>query len=102
MQNESFQTLILLIIIIQVYNTFQVVLATDASQTVAIFIYDDIQWERRTQIGFNFGDGENSLTISQTVLDQILNISELSNIGKRGVFVFRLDSMLKTCNSMSM
>ena len=69
------------------------VLATDAIHTVAMFIYDDIQWEDDTQIGFNFGDGENSLTIPQTFLDRILNISELSNTGERGVFIFRLDSM---------
>ena len=84
------------------YNTFQVVLATDAIQTVAVFSYADIQWERRTQIGFNFGDGENSLTIPQTILDQILNISELTNIGVPGVFVFRLDSTFNTCSSMCM
>ena len=67
-------------------------LATNAIKTVAVFIYDDIQWEYETQIGFNFGDGENFLTISQTFLDQVLNISELTNIGNPGVFIYRLDS----------
>ena len=68
-------------------------LATDATLTVAVFIYEDIQWERSTQIGFNFGDEEHSLTIPETYSDQILNISQLTNVGEPGVFIFRLDSM---------
>ena len=40
-------------------NTFQVVLATNGVRNTSYvaFIYEDIQWGQRAQVGFNAGDG---------------------------------------------
>ena len=73
-------------------NTLQVVLATDEVQTLAVFIYKDINWGQRAQIGFNFGDGYTSFVFPEALSSQTLNMDENSNVGKQGVYIHRIDS----------
>ena len=68
------------------------VLATDCNQTIAVFIYDDIQWGDGAQIGFYAGDGHTNYTLQEALTNQTLTMHERSNIGQQGVFVFRTDS----------
>lgn len=69
-------------------------LATDGVQTLAVFIYKDINWGERAQIGFNVGDGYTSFIFPEALSDQTRNIliNEYSNVGEPGVFVYRIDS----------
>ena len=78
----------------QTNNTFQVVLATDTSITIAIFIYDAIRSGSGAQVGFNAGDGRNFFTLPGALTSQTLAMEELSNIGQPGVFIYRIDSKL--------
>ena len=75
-------------------STFQVVLGTDTSRTVSLFIYDDIQSGSGAQIGFNAGDGINSFSLPGVLTSQTLDMEQHSNIGVPGVFVYCLDSTL--------
>ena len=68
------------------------VLATNGTITLAAFLYNDIQWGRRAQIGFNAGDGYSSFMLDEALTDQTADIDKLSNVEKPGVFIFRLDS----------
>ena len=67
-------------------------LATDNVQTLAVFIYKDINWGERAQIGFNVGDGYTSFVFPEALSDQTQNIDEYSNVGEPGVFIYRIDS----------
>lgn len=73
------------------------VLAIDNSRTVVIFVYNDIQWGELVQIGFNAGDSGLFLMLPQALTVQTLNMANLSNIGKPGIFVFRVDGKLHVC-----
>jgi hypothetical protein len=75
------------------FNTFQVVLATNGTVTLAAFLYKDIEWGR-AQIGFNAGDGYSSFMLNEALTDETINVGELSNVEKPGVFMFRIDSKL--------
>ena len=66
-------------------------LATDHIQTVAAFIYDNIQRGDGAQIGFNAGDGLTSFTLPIALSSLTLTIDDCSNVGQPGVFVFRID-----------
>ena len=68
-------------------------LATDRIQTVAVFIYDDIQWGEQSQIGFNAGDGHAFFKLPGALSDQTLNVDENSNVGDPGIFVYRIDGI---------
>ena len=81
----------------QVNNTMQVILATDSTRTVAVFIYRDIQWSGvavGAEIGFNVGDGYTSFRSPLSLSDETINVDRLSNVGVPGVFVYRIDSEL--------
>ncbi|XP_061173563.1 fibropellin-1-like [Saccostrea echinata] len=43
------------------------------------------------QVGFNAGDGENYYSVPGSMTDAVLNLSQMSNIGIPGQFVFRVD-----------
>lgn len=64
-------------------------LATDGAQTIAAFIYDDVQLGSGAQTGFNAGDG---FTFLMLPASQTLNLNQHTNAGEPGVFVFRIDS----------
>ena len=72
-------------------------LATDGIQTVALFIYRDIQWSGErfavgAEIGFNIGDGYTSFRLPISLTDRTMDVDELSNVGVPGVFAYRIDS----------
>ena len=66
-------------------------LATNGTITLAAFLYADIQWGNRAQIGFSAGDGNSFFMLNEALTDETLNIDARSNVGKPGVFVFRID-----------
>ena len=72
-------------------------LATNATQTIAVFIYKDINWGERAQIGFNVGDGFTSFIFTEALSNLTRSIDERSNVGGQGVFVYRIDSELTAC-----
>ena len=74
-------------------NTFQAVIATDGRRTYIGFIYGDIQWgSSDVTIGFNSGDQSHSYTLPESFSDQaILNLENTSNVGKPGIYIFRVD-----------
>ena len=74
-------------------NTFQVVLATNGTITLTAFLYSDIQWERRAQIGFNAGDGYSFFMLNEALTDETVTIDERSNVERPGIFVFRIDGI---------
>ena len=74
-------------------------LATDEVQTVAVFIYKDINWGQGAQIGFNVGDGYTAFVFPEALSDQTLNMDESSNVGKLGVYIHRINS--KSLSSLS-
>jgi hypothetical protein len=68
------------------------VLGTNGTTTVAAFLYHDIQWGVRAQIGVNAGDGYSSFTLSEALADPVESVDNRTNVGLPGVFVFRIDS----------
>ena len=72
-------------------NTFQTVIAADQQMTFVFFIYGDIQWGRGANIGFNAGDGIRFFMVPAALTGQVLNIDEGSNVGVRGVYIYRVD-----------
>uniref|UniRef100_A0A914Z2C5 Uncharacterized protein n=1 Tax=Panagrolaimus superbus TaxID=310955 RepID=A0A914Z2C5_9BILA len=88
-------------------NTFQATITTDGRHSFAIFYYNKIQWTTGrasnghhekgiggtpAQIGFDAGDYHNRTMLDVSCKDSVINVSSLSNVGKPGVFVFRIDS----------
>ena len=71
-------------------NTFQVVIATDGQRTFVFFFYDVIEWGF-ANIGFNAGDGARSFMLPGALTPQSRNIQERSNVGRTGVFIYRVD-----------
>ena len=67
-------------------------LATDEVQTLAVFIYKDINWGQRAQIGFNVGDGYTAFVFPEALSGQTLDMDENSNVGKQGVYIHRINS----------
>ena len=42
-------------------------------------------------MGFNAGDGIRSFTLETSRTDDVVNVDELSNVMKPGIFVFQVD-----------
>ena len=72
-------------------NTFQVALITDEEISYVIFIYKDIQWGFSARIGFQFGNGPTVFEIPYSGTLETVNMDRYSNVGRKGVFVFRVD-----------
>jgi len=88
-------------------NTFQAVLATNSVHSFAIFLYADgeIQWTTDdasgginglggatpAQIGFDAGDGIHYAAIPESFTDAVINVTQTSNVGVPGVWIFRID-----------
>ena len=82
-------------------NTLQCVLVTDGIDTFIIFLYGDIHWTSGTTAasggpvealaGYNAGDGINSFTIPGSLTTRIINITETSNVGIPGTWMFQLN-----------
>ncbi|XP_062601517.1 protein mesh-like [Saccostrea cucullata] len=79
-------------------NTFQSILISDGQHSFVIFNYEQIQWGgTEEQVGFNSGDG-----VTYYMLNDIVNVDKMSNVGIPGKFVFRVDSSIITtgkCNT---
>lgn len=73
------------------FNTFQVVLVTDGATSFVLYFYEDLQWGDGAQIGFNAGDGERQLIVTETVSEATSNFDSSSNIEVPGIFTFRVD-----------
>ena len=72
-------------------------LATDREQTIVVFIYDNMEWGDRAQIGFNAGDGHTFYMLPEALSDQTRDMDGNTNAGESGFFVFRIDSKLHSC-----
>ena len=65
-----------------------------------IFLYDDIQWAEygyEAVAGMNAGDNVNHITIPGSMTLSILNITETSNVGVPGVWIFSFKLDGGTC-----
>ena len=77
------------------FNTLQVILAGDGTVTsYVVFIYGDIQWGEGAQIGFNAGDGTVYFTVPGALTSATLNITQMSNVGSPGLFIYKVDGKL--------
>ena len=87
-------------------NTFQAVLATDGLRSFVLYLYADgeIQWTSgdsnhgingiygiTAQVGFNAGDGIRRTAIPASYTNAIINVTQTSNVGIPGMWVFRVD-----------
>ena len=68
------------------------VLGTNGTTTIAVFLYKNIQWGIRPEIGVNAGDGYSSFSLSEAAADPVEDIVNRTNVGLPGVFIFRIDS----------
>ena len=58
-----------------------------------IFLYEDLQWGGGKAVaGINAGDGTNFITIPGSLSQNILSITETSNVGDPGVWIFEVDT----------
>ena len=80
----------------QLYNTYQVVLMTDGETSYVSFLYEDIQWGEGAGIGFNVGDGNRSFTVPGALTNKTLDMENQSNVGRPGVFIYRVDGIRKS------
>ena len=95
-------------------NTLQCVLATTPLESFVIFLYADgrIQWTTgddnggiggldgiEAVAGINAGDGVNSITIPGSLTPRIINITQTSNVGTPGVWMFKVGegNCIPTC-----
>ena len=67
-------------------------LATDTVKTVAMFIYDDIKKGSGAQVGFNSGDGYSSYSLPGALSPETIYLDQVTNCGKTGVLIYRIDS----------
>ena len=82
-------------------NTYQVVIATDGSETYVLFLYRDVQWSRtQSSIGFNAGDGIRGFNLPKTfasfsffagISQDYRNIEDTTNANLTGAYYFRVD-----------
>ena len=57
-----------------------------------MFLYHDIQWSRRTTIGFNAGDRVHYYTVPESLTaNSVLNLDNTSNVGIPGMYIYRVD-----------
>ena len=75
-------------------------LATNGVKSFVIFLYADgeIQWTTGDRsggtealAGINAGDGKNFVTIPGSLTPKIISITQTSNVGNPGVWIFRVD-----------
>ena len=89
---------------------------TDGQFSFVIFLYPrgGIQWTTGdasggsfgfggtpAQVGFNAGDGIRYFVINSSRTDDVVNIDEMSNVMKPGVYIYRVDgtSITGGCSS---
>ena len=67
---------------------------TDGELSYVCLLYKDVQWGSGAQIGFNAGDGR-SFTVPGGLTNQTLNMENLSNVGRPGIFIYQVNGRLK-------
>ena len=68
-------------------------LATSGTKSFVIFLYEDLQWGGGEAVaGINAGDGINFITIPGSLSQDILSITETSNVGNPGVWMFEVST----------
>ncbi len=69
-------------------------MASDGQRSFVIFVYDDIQWINggSALAGINGGDGVRSVTVPGSLSLSIMNIMTTSNVGRPGVWMYRVDT----------
>ena len=87
-------------------NTYQCILATTVTESFVIILYADgeIQWTTgdasggsnglggtEALAGINVGDGINHITIPGSLTPSIIDITQTSNVGIPGVWIFKVD-----------
>ena len=85
-------------------NSFQVVLATDGSESYVIFKYGAIQYTTgdlsggsngqggaEAVAGLNLGDGMEYVMLANSGMPAIIDVESSSNVGVVGVYMFRTD-----------
>ena len=79
-------------LIVQQTNTFQCVLATSGTTSFVILLYADgeIQWDNNALAGINAGDGNNSITIPGSRTPYIIHVTQTSNVGIPGMWMFEV------------
>ena len=65
-------------------------IATDGQRTFVFFIYGEIEWGF-ANIGFNAGDNFRSFMVPGALTFDSVNIEEGSNVGRTGVYLYRVD-----------
>ena len=93
-------------------NTFQCILATTELESFVIFLYAEMQWTTgdasgginglngtEALAGINVGDGVNNVTIPGSLTPSIINISQTSNVGIPGVWIFKVGegTFIRSC-----
>ncbi len=69
-------------------------IATEGTMTFVMFLYQEIQWgDRNTVIGFNSGGPQGGFyNLPELLIDGlVLELDVLTNVGRPGVFAFRVD-----------
>ena len=76
-------------------NTYQVVIATDGTETYVLFLYRNVEWSTIfTNIGFNAGDGIRGFNLDTPAGSaDFLNIESSSNVEMPGTYIFRVDGI---------
>ena len=75
-------------------NTYQAILTTNGYYSFTLFTYHQLEWSEgsstgiHAQIGFNAGDKKNFYQLKNSFTSEIVNITNESNIGIPGQFVF--------------
>ena len=92
----------------------QCVLASNAAESFAMFLYADkrIQWTTgdasggsdglggtEAVAGINAGDGVNFVTIPGSMTPSIINITQTSNVGTPGMWMFKVNESKYILNS---
>ncbi len=67
-------------------------LGSDERESFVLFLYGDIQWGENAQIGFNAGDNVRSISVSEALTPDTVDIEFHSNINITGAYLFQVDS----------
>ena len=87
-------------------NTFQLVLTTNGQKSFAIFNYDELMfyqsdyYDDLAQAGINSGNEDDFFMFKESATSDILNLTKMSNVNKKGKFVFLLN--IETINKLKL
>ena len=72
-------------------STFQCVLVTTPTESfvILLYAYGEIQ-QGNAVAGINAGDGVNSITLPGSLTSRSVNITQISNVGIPGVWIYKV------------